>query len=443
MNPSGMNGNASPLASPVSPGFFIPLPIPERAESSQMVGSSSSVPLVGGNVGVAAEHNTGTRVLKQSRDEHVTSTSVPSPKSSTTIYEGDISMLTSSTVGKDTYTNGDANEKDGAPPSSAPGSPNPDDPANNPRLTVTSNPAGTNTDFASATTQTRARSTSISSSRSHLPTYTNLHIPHSGYTSVTSGTAAVGVGGHRRERSGTVSSVHHHHHHHQNAVATGSEDGEGGRQRQLPLNVYAEETMQAGEEVPYVDQQILRNRLVRCFVTFATVETEEGRGKQQQQQQRKGKASPSGRSRLCVDSGSTVATRGPTSDTAMTGSKEMHAIANALFPFYISPIHIRSTHPTFSGLSPRSDYASWLSVKDSAAHTLVVDVWVELEVPARRSEGKGSKAVSEVGEGERRSGGGFVMTWHKLKGVGGIVDLRRLHEVDETVRSILLHSWLR
>lgn len=441
-----MNGNAnpSPLVSPVSPGFFVPLPIPERSTSSQADGSACSVPVDGRNGGVGAAKN----IDGDAVTEEQAASSLPSPIPRTA-HEGKVSLLTSSATGEKSTAHGDENEAVGVPPYTVQRSSSLDE-MNRPRSSTKSKPSPTTEHPAPALNQTRARSTSISSSRSHLHTYTNLHIPYSGYLTTTAVTSAggVGVGGHRRERSGTVSSIHH-------PIAVGSSAGdiEGGRQRQQALNPHPEETMngtiasiplplqQMGEEVPYVDQRILRNRLVRCFVTFATVETDEGRNTQQQQ--RREKSYSSARRRLGEDVSTTVSSGETASDTT-AGSKEMHTIANALFPFYISPIHIRSTHPTFSGLSPRSDYANWLSVKDGAAHTLVVDVWVELEGPAQYSESNGSRVYSKEGEAERRSGGGFAMTWRKLRGVGGIVDLRRLHEVDETVRAVLyVFPWRR
>ncbi|KAJ9105346.1 hypothetical protein QFC21_001715 [Naganishia friedmannii] len=451
--PGVMNGNASPLVSPISPGFFIPLPIPERAVSSRsIVGSSSSVPVDIRNAGVATAAKTGDGAGKEKQGGLPALSSLPCHNASTKITSEIMHEHNfPATQQNNTNDNGeaDAEKDDGITPYDLQRAPNPDRKEN---AQSSTDVRSTSRDEQHATTvsaptpgQTRARSTSISSSRSHLHTYTNLHIPQSGYTTVTSG-AAVGVGGHRRERSGTVSSVYPVH----------NEEGEGGRRRQQLLNPHPEESassagiseplhlQQMAEEVAYVDQRILRNRLVRCFVTFATVETDEGRSTQQkqQQQQRKEKDShgPSGRRKFGGEIGAT-ASRARVNDTAQ-GSKEMHTIANALFPFYISPIHIRSTHPTFSGLSPRSDYASWLCVRDAAAHTLVVDVWVELEVPDRRSGRKGSRGYLEEADGERMDGARFVMSWVKLKGVGGIVDLRRLHEVDETLTTALPENTL-
>ncbi|KAJ9120869.1 hypothetical protein QFC22_002804 [Naganishia vaughanmartiniae] len=453
---NGINGNAggSPLASPVSPGFFVPLPIPERVASSQSVRSASSVLVDVSNAAISSSNNL--------KGVHIESRSVPSHNPSMAAHDGNNPKLETHTACDNTNINadadGDLDEKNGAIPYDVPGPFTPDGAdkthtANIKSASVNEESCAASATAAPATMQTRTRSTSISSSRSHLHTYPNLHIPHSGYpTSSVSGggmgTGGVGVGGHRRERSGTVSSAYH-----QIVVAAvpgGGEDGDAGRQRQQLLKSYPEESMngatssdplqlqQVGEEVPYVDQRILRNRLVRCFVTFATVKTDEGRSSQQQE--RNEMESPLARRKFGRDV-SVTTTQGRASDTAKQ-SNEMHTIANALFPFYISPIHIRSTHPTFSGLSPRSDYASWLSVRDGAAQTLVVDVWVELEIPARPAGRKGSQGHSNAGEGERRSGGGFVMTWHKLKGVGGIMDLRRLHEVDGTLTTALPENTL-
>lgn len=58
-------------------------------------------------------------------------------------------------------------------------------------------------------------------------------------------------------------------------------------------------------------------------------------------------------------------------------SSATHTASIGSRPFYISPIHRPSTHPRFLDLVPRDDFALWLSPVDSAASTLVVEVWYE------------------------------------------------------------------
>ncbi|KAJ9111121.1 hypothetical protein QFC19_001320 [Naganishia cerealis] len=286
----------------------------------------------------------------------------------------------------------------------------------------------------------RARSTSISSVRTTLMAYVHQHQP---------GPRT----GHRRDRSATVTSAHH------QKVETGGSSLVNGGMGSLALPPASEENYaaiqmaqqqhQQLDDVPYVDQHILRNRLVRCFVTFATVETEPDVWQPPQ--------TPTAKQNSACNQilrKSSQITTSPATTSVPPTTDEMHDIANALMPFYVSPIHIRSTHPTFSGLSPRSDYANWLSVRKAASHTVVVDVWVEFEMPAAMTtmtSANGSAMGDTVPAHSQKlhdsdfwqpSGSGSTMSWHKLKGVGGIVDLRRLHEVDETHTTTLPENTL-
>lgn len=276
----------------------------------------------------------------------------------------------------------------------------------------------------------RARSTSISSVRTLAHSY-NPHLqqfPHAYHGARTI---------HRRDRSATISSHYldpilasppaqlHNRINHTTLVPHFEEDSHG--VQELP-------DRHVPEEAAYVDQKILRNRLVRCFITLANVESEPDELKRPGQPQLR---------RLAAegvaqddDADQKLEAQNHNQKQTPTSSTEMRNIANELTPFYISPIHIKSTHPTFSGLTPRSDYANWLSVRKAAAHKVMVEVWVELEVP---SDGAPVSSV-ESGAGSKNKVEKRLETrWRKLRHVGGIVDLRRLREVDETVCLSLLH----
>lgn len=268
----------------------------------------------------------------------------------------------------------------------------------------------------------RARSTSISSVRTVAHSYN----PHSqSFSHAYHGARA----NHRRERSATISSHFLDPINHTTLVPHLEEDRHG-------LTTIPDQY--ASEEVPYVDQTILRNRLVRCFVTFANVESEpddsERRTMEQHSPRKLGsKGSNSHDSATQPLGQKTLVNQGRSSKISM----EMRNIANALTPFYISPVHIRSTHPTFSGLTPRSDYANWLSVRKAAAHRVMVEVWVELEIPPAEATARGVNGrVDATATGEKR----LETRWRRLNHVGGIVDLRRLREVKETVCLPLTHS---
>lgn len=267
----------------------------------------------------------------------------------------------------------------------------------------------------------RARSTSISSVRT-VPYSYNLHsqpLPHAYH-----GARA----NHRRERSATVSSHFLDSINHTTLVPHLEEDGHG-------LTTIPDQY--ASEEVPYVDQTILRNRLVRCFVTFANVESEPDNSEQRAMEQppipKLGSKGSNGHATATQQLGQkTFVDEGRSSKFSM----EMRNIANALTPFYISPLHIRSTHPTFSGLCPRSDYANWLSVRKAAAHRVMVEVWVELEIPPAETTLRGDNGRVDAGAIVDKR---LETRWRRLNHVGGIVDLRRLREVKETVCLPLMH----
>lgn len=259
----------------------------------------------------------------------------------------------------------------------------------------------------------RARSTSISSVRTVALSY-NLHsqaFPHAYH-----GARA----NHRRERSATIAS---HYLEPINHTALGphpEEDSHG-------MSILPEEY--ATEEIPYVDQKILRNRLVRCFVTFSDVESDPDRVTSRTQDVIR-KSAPKRKDQHDSANGQFEQKASVNGTLTTPTSSEMRNIANALTPFYISPIHIRSTHPTFSGLTPRSDYASWLSVRRAASHRVMVDVWVELEVPSGGEPSRGGDgAVGPEAAAEKR----LETRWRRLSHVGGIVDLRRLREIKDVV----------
>ena len=68
----------------------------------------------------------------------------------------------------------------------------------------------------------------------------------------------------------------------------------------------------------------------------------------------------------------------------------------AVTPFYISPIHLPSTHPRFLDITPENDFAPWLTIEESASQSIELEVWYEAE------------------EG-----------WRKLDALSGVVDLAR------------------
>jgi hypothetical protein len=266
--------------------------------------------------------------------------------------------------------------------------------------------------------KTRARSTSIASAR----TSAYSHHPASQQTSSSYPNARAN---HRRERSATISS------HSLDPLLPPPSTLLSGRPNLLTLVSHPEEdAVPLSEEVTYVDQKILRNRLVRCFITFASVE--HGQKGHQDQTSSRGSRRTDIENSSGGDSGKAVSRRPPP-----TTSTELRDIANALTPFYISPIHVKSTHPTFSGLTPRSDYANWLSTRKTAAHKILVEVWVELDIPNTTTKSQESDGT----DGDERKREPLKTQWRKLRHVGGIVDLRRLRELGETVSaSISLNS---
>lgn len=273
----------------------------------------------------------------------------------------------------------------------------------------------------------RARSTSISSARTGA-------FPHHASSQQSSLYPSARTN-HRRERSATISS------HSLDPLLPPPSTLLSGRPNLSTLVSHPEEEMQglptlgdhhALEEVTYVDQRILRNRLVRCFITFANVE--HVRRDSQSHPERSWRTDAK---RTSVgDEDTTVSRRTPpNSQHAKSSSAELRDIANALTPFYISPIHVKSTHPTFSGLTPRSDYANWLSARKTAAHKILVEVWVELDIPSANvmpDDDRPSGTASDNRAHEQST-----TKWRKLKHVGGIVDLRRLRELEEAVSTLL------
>lgn len=259
----------------------------------------------------------------------------------------------------------------------------------------------------------RERATSISSVRTVALSY-DLH--HQASPHAYHGPRA----NHRRERSATVSTHFREPIHHSALGAHIEEDGYG--MATLPEQY-------ATEDVAYVDQKILRNRLVRCFVTFSNVESYPAKVACDTTAQ-DGIRKSASRSKNRHYSGTQRLDGEESTNGAQLASSEMRDIANALTPFYISPIHVKSTHPTFSGLNPRSDYASWLSVPRAASHKVMVEVWVELEVPpAGGTSLDGNGYVGEKMDADKR----LETRWRRLSHVGGIVDLRRLREIKDMV----------
>lgn len=273
----------------------------------------------------------------------------------------------------------------------------------------------------------RVRSTSISSAR------TSTHAHHAACHEPS---ALLGARtSHRRERSATITISSHS----LDPLLPPPSTLLSGRPT---LISHPEEEMQglptsgdqhAAEEVAYVNQRILRNRLVRCFITFASVERGWGNSSHPPRSGRRD-APNSSRDDSSVAVSKPVSPRPQESSSRST---DLQDIAKALTPFYISPIHVKSTHPTFSGLTPRSDYANWLSTRKAAAHKILVEVWVELDISPTQANWKNqSDGTDDQRHAPSRT------KWRKLKHVGGIVDLRRLRELQETVRELVFETGL-
>jgi hypothetical protein len=114
---------------------------------------------------------------------------------------------------------------------------------------------------------------------------------------------------------------------------------------------------------------------------------------------------------------------------AATGIDHGKTVDQSLVPFYVSPIHRKSLYPTFSGINVLSDYASWARDLEEgvAGVKVLLEAWIE--------DGQASRLVSD----DHGHFDGSV-GWKRLNGVGGVIDLAKLREVEEDVsgnRSLL------
>lgn len=275
----------------------------------------------------------------------------------------------------------------------------------------------------------RARSTSVSSARTSAPALQAASYEPSALLGARTS--------HRRERSATITISSHS----LDPLLPPPLTLLSSRPNLSTLASHPEEEMRGlpttgdqhtAEEVTYVNQRILRNRLVRCFITFASVERGWGNSSHPPRSGRRDAENPTrGDSSVAVSKPVSPKPQGSSSRSA-----DLQDIAKALTPFYISPIHVKSTHPTFSGLTPRSDYANWLSTRKAASHKILVEVWVELDVSPTEAD---SKNQSDETVSDKRHAPSQTK-WRKLKHVGGIVDLRRLQELEEAVRELLFET---
>ncbi len=65
-------------------------------------------------------------------------------------------------------------------------------------------------------------------------------------------------------------------------------------------------------------------------------------------------------------------------DTDGMNSNTHSAIStSSTTPFYISPLHPPSTHPTFSGLNPHSDFAEWMTEGEGGGQKVRIEWFVE------------------------------------------------------------------
>ena len=94
----------------------------------------------------------------------------------------------------------------------------------------------------------------------------------------------------------------------------------------------------------------------------------------------------------------------------------------SLVPFYVSPIHRKSLYPTFSGINVLSDYALWARDLEEgvAGVRVLLEAWIE--------DGQASRSIPD----DHVRPDGFV-GWKRLDGVGGVIDLAKLREVEEDV----------
>ena len=91
---------------------------------------------------------------------------------------------------------------------------------------------------------------------------------------------------------------------------------------------------------------------------------------------------------------------------------KQHSMAEIFaMPFYISPIHPRSSHPRFPQLTPFVDFASFLRSEDSASTALAIELWVE------NAEDSSSGPAS----------------WRRLELISDIIELTRLRRISKDV----------
>lgn len=77
--------------------------------------------------------------------------------------------------------------------------------------------------------------------------------------------------------------------------------------------------------------------------------------------------------------GKTIRSLGPQTDLPATIAAVERTKECPSVPFYLSPIHPPSTHPSFASLSCRDDFAEWLDDEAKANGTCRIDVWVDTE----------------------------------------------------------------
>jgi hypothetical protein len=110
-----------------------------------------------------------------------------------------------------------------------------------------------------------------------------------------------------------------------------------------------------------------------------------------------------------ISSGRSTPTNGPTSN----GKREHKTTAKGQpdsVPFYISPIHHRSTNPRFLQLE-EGDFAPWLTIDESASNQAILEVWYE----------------DSTREGEEKK-------WRRSETIGGAVNLTDLRKLKNGVK---------